>query len=67
MSSLEMYPPTLTVAQLADSQGVCIKTARKWCLMEDHPLPSYKIGNVRRIRKDALITWIKEREKGDTP
>lgn len=62
MNSLEQYPSSLTVAQLAQSQGVCIKTARKWCLMKDNTLPSYKIGNVRRIRKDALLTWIAERE-----
>ncbi|MFD1883947.1 helix-turn-helix domain-containing protein [Paenibacillus wenxiniae] len=62
-----MYPPTLTIAQLAESQGVCTKTARKWCLAKEHPLPSYKLGNIRRIRKDALITWIKQREEGAAP
>lgn len=63
MKSFSDYP-SLTVAQVAESQGVCIKTARKWCLMEVDPLPSYKVGNVRRVRQEALVEWIKRREKG---
>lgn len=53
---------SITIAQLAESQGVCTKTARNWCLREG--LVSYKVGNVRRIRKESLTAWIKEREKG---
>lgn len=60
---LSKYPSSLTIAQLAESQGVCIKTARNWCLMIDDPIPSYKVGNVRRIRKEVLVSWIKNREK----
>lgn len=63
MTGLENYPTSLTVAQIAEILGVCVKTARKWCLMENDPLPSYKIGNVRRIRKDALINWIAKKEQ----
>lgn len=61
MNSLSDYP-SLTVAQVAESQGVCIKTARKWCLMESDPLPSYKVGNIRRVRREALVAWIQKRE-----
>ncbi|WP_089546777.1 helix-turn-helix domain-containing protein [Paenibacillus sp. SSG-1] len=57
---------SLTVAQVAQSQGVCTKTVRKWCLMEEDPLPSYKVGNVRRVRQEALLTWIQKREQGGT-
>lgn len=56
---------SLTVAQVAESQGVCTKTVRKWCLREENPLPSYKEGNVRRVRQAALITWIQKREEGE--
>ncbi|GIP02058.1 hypothetical protein J28TS4_04650 [Paenibacillus lautus] len=61
MNSLSDYP-SLTVAQVAKSQGVCTKTARKWCLMKEDPLPSYKVGNVRRVRREALVSWIQKRE-----
>ncbi len=67
MDNFDKYPNSLTIAQLAESQGVCTKTARKWCLQENNPLPSYQIGRIRRVRKDALITWIRGYEKGDTP
>lgn len=60
MNSLENYPASLTIRQLAESQGVCEKTARKWCLNEG--LKSYKVGNTRRVRKEALLEWIQERE-----
>lgn len=54
---------SLTVAQVAESQGVCTKTARKWCLMDTDPLPSYKVGNIRRVRQEALLAWIRKREE----
>jgi len=57
---LKDYPPSLTIQQLAESQGICEKTARKWCLKEG--LNSYKIGNTRRVRKEVLIAWLQERE-----
>lgn len=61
MKTLDSYPDVLTVSQVAEIQNVCIKTARKWCLMKDEALPSYKV--VRRIRKESLISWIEELEK----
>ncbi|WP_438351555.1 helix-turn-helix domain-containing protein [Paenibacillus sp. FA6] len=61
--SLSRYPASLTIAQLAESQGVCIKTARNWCLIIDDPIPSYKVGNVRRIRKESILDWIERREQ----
>lgn len=63
MKALDSYPEVLTVSQVAEIQNVCIKTARKWCLMKDKALPSYKVGNIRRIRKESLINWIEELEK----
>ncbi|OAB35677.1 hypothetical protein PMSD_11735 [Paenibacillus macquariensis subsp. defensor] len=64
MKSLIKQSLTITVAELAEMYGVSLKTARNWCLHEKTPLPSFKVGNIRRIRKEALIAWIEEREKG---
>ncbi|AJS59686.1 hypothetical protein UB51_15720 [Paenibacillus sp. IHBB 10380] len=56
--------PTLSAWE-ADRPRVCIKTARNWCLMKEDPIPSYKVGNVRRIRKEVLVSWIEDREKAE--
>ncbi|OKP94783.1 hypothetical protein A3848_02080 [Paenibacillus sp. P32E] len=60
MKSLADYGVSLTIKQLAESQGICQKTARKWCLKEG--LDSYKVGNTRRVRTEVLIAWIQKRE-----
>lgn len=60
MNLLDRYPPSMTIAQIAESQGICIKTARKWCLKEG--LTSYKVGNTRRVRQEVLLSWIQSRE-----
>lgn len=57
---LDDYSDTMTIRELADSQGVCTKTAREWCLRQG--LDSYKVGNTRRIRKEVLIAWIEAKE-----
>jgi excisionase family DNA binding protein len=64
MKSLDSYPDVLTVSQVAQIQNVCAKTARKWCLMKEGALPSFKVGNIRRIKKEAFITWVEEHEEG---
>ncbi|MEC0173014.1 helix-turn-helix domain-containing protein [Paenibacillus graminis] len=61
MKSLDDYGLSLTIKQLAESQGICQKTARRWCLKEG--LDSYKVGNTRRVRTEVLIAWIQKREQ----
>lgn len=49
-------PDLLTVQQAADYLGVSKNTVYSWCNSGD--LPSFKVGNTRRIRKTTFLTWI---------
>ncbi|MFD1954262.1 helix-turn-helix domain-containing protein [Paenibacillus thailandensis] len=55
----------MSVEQAAKYLGVCRATAYNWC--NSGELPSFKVGNTRRIRKDTLVEWIEklESKRGD--
>ncbi|MGG3383055.1 helix-turn-helix domain-containing protein [Heyndrickxia faecalis] len=55
-------PDILTVQQVANYLGWHRNTVYKRCISGE--LPSFKSGNCRRIRKAALLEWIKHMEGG---
>ncbi|MFX3633747.1 MAG: helix-turn-helix domain-containing protein [Candidatus Pristimantibacillus sp.] len=60
--SLESLPPVMSVEQAASYLGVCRATAYNWCKAGE--LPSIKVGNTRRIRKETFLVWLDEQEMG---
>lgn len=57
---LNKFPEFLTVEHLIEIFGVSKNTVYSWC--NHGGLPSFKIGNTRRIRKSTLMQWISENE-----
>ncbi|MGP4072753.1 helix-turn-helix domain-containing protein [Piscibacillus sp. B03] len=56
-------PDFLTPQEVADLLGVHKNTVYNLCKSKE--LPSFKIGNNRRIRADALIEYI-DKQEGST-
>ncbi|MDQ0352482.1 excisionase family DNA binding protein [Alkalibacillus filiformis] len=56
-------PDLLTSHEVADFLGVHINTVYSLCRTKE--LPSFKVGNNRRIRTDALIEFIEEQEQAE--
>lgn len=52
----EVLPEIMSVEQAAKYLSVSRATAYNWCIAGD--MPSFKIGNTRRIRKADLIALI---------
>lgn len=50
----------LTVKQLCEEVDISPSTGEKW--IREDGLPVVQIGNVRRIRRTALETWLEARE-----
>lgn len=57
---LEDLPELMTVEQTAAYLSVSKNTVYSWCNANE--LPSFKQGNVRRIRKSVFIAWIEQQE-----
>ena len=55
---LEIYPPILNVADVADILGVSINTVRK--LIKDGSLQAIKVGKRYRITKNKLLYYLGE-------
>ena len=51
----------LSVEDVAVLLGVCRQTVYNYIYREE--LPSIQVGRIRRIRREALESWLKEREK----
>lgn len=58
--SIEDLPEILTVKQVAEHLGWHTNTVYLRCASGE--LKSFKSGNLRRIRKQALLEWIAELE-----
>lgn len=58
---LTELPEVMSVEQTADYLNVSRATAYNWCKLGD--IPSFKVGNTRRIRKEVLMAWILQQEK----
>lgn len=58
--SLADLPEIMSVEQVAQHLNVCRATAYNWCKLGD--IPSFKVGNTRRIRKTSLLEWISRQE-----
>jgi excisionase family DNA binding protein len=52
----------LTIKEAAQLAGVSIPTMYQW--MNNEGLPNLKIGRVRRIPRQELENWIKEKAHG---
>ena len=61
MQTADMLPEMLTVKQVASYLNVSRNTVYNWT--NSGELPSFKTGNTRRIRKEILLEWIREKEK----
>lgn len=59
----DLLPDILSVKQVADYLSVSRNTVYSWTNSGD--LPSFKAGNTRRIRKEALLKWIQDKEIAD--
>lgn len=57
-------PPTLTVRDVAAYLGVSKPTVDR--RISSGELKSYKNGRLRRIKRDALLEYVAELEKGGT-
>jgi excisionase family DNA binding protein len=60
MQTADLLPDMLTVQQVANYLNVSRNTVYNWT--NSGELPSFKTGNTRRIRKEALLKWIREKE-----
>lgn len=59
--TLASLPELMSVEQIAKYLGVSKNTAYTWCNTGE--LPSFKVGNTRRIRKSQFIVWLDDQEK----
>lgn len=57
-------PDLLSPQEAAEFLGVHKNTIYSLCKSKE--LPSFKIGNNRRIRTDALMEWIESQERSQT-
>jgi excisionase family DNA binding protein len=57
----DQLPDILTVAQVAQYLGWHPNTVYQRCKTGD--LPSFKSGNLRRIRREALLEWMQRLEQ----
>jgi len=55
-------PLVMSVEQAANYLGVCRATAYNWCIQGI--LPSFKVANTRRIRRESLEKWLEQHEQG---
>jgi len=53
-------PLLLSVADVAIQLGVCRQTVYNFIYREG--LPSILVGRIRRVRRDSLEDWLRERE-----
>lgn len=58
----EILPPIMSVGRAAEHLNVSRATMYNWC--KAGIVPSIKIGNTRRIKRDSLLEWINRNEVG---
>lgn len=61
MLTVDLLPDILTIQEVAEYLKVSRNTIYTW--VNTGELPSFKTGNTRRIRKQALLEWIQKKEK----
>lgn len=61
MSASTTMPLLMSVQQAADLLGVSKTTAYDWCVKGI--IPSFKVANTRRIRREALMQWMEAQEQ----
>lgn len=61
---LDNLPEIMSVEQVAQYLGTSRQTIYNWCGTKD--IPSFKVGNTRRIRKSVMLVWIERQEKEAT-
>lgn len=61
-SSLESLPVVMDEAFVAELLNVPLNRLRKWSYDGRGP-PTFKIGNVRLVRREAFLKWFASRER----
>ena len=64
MTEAEKLPLIMSVEQAAEHLGICRATAYNWCTKGI--LPSFKVANTRRIRRESLFKWVENQEKNQS-
>jgi len=60
----DVLPLIMSVERAARHLGVCRATAYNWCIQGI--LPSFKVANTRRIRRESLLEWIENQERSQS-
>ena len=54
----QVYPPLLSLEQLADLAGLAVRTLRNWISAGQFPLPVVKLGGSVRVKLVDVANWI---------
>lgn len=60
--SWDHLPAVLSEQNIADLLGVTVERVRKWSYNGRGP-QTFKVGNVRLVRRDAFLKWFTARER----
>ena len=60
--SWENLPAVLTEHNIGELLGVSVERVRKWSYDGRGP-QTFKVGNVRLVRRDAFLKWFSARER----